>query len=147
MSTYKKRFGHAYGALTVKSNGEDGSFFVEVSSQGSTAGVGLEAAPAVALAILEAASTTGDYVLDGSPESFMEVAVEFLRKASLAAESVAKEAADREVLEVEAMTFYFASRVGEDVTAYSSIGEMDSSVKARWVSVARKAREMHGGTK
>lgn len=95
-----KHFGNAYGTLKVKNNGDNGSIYVTVDSQGSHAGVGIEDAPALALAILEAAGIVPAYHSDyqnGTPEALEHVA-QGLKDEIDIAESTAKEAADREAL-------------------------------------------------
>ena len=113
-------------------------------AQGGAKGIVIPAAdaPALALAILEAAYPPADYVLDGSPEAFLAVSAEYLRKASSAIESKSKEAADRAALWQEASDLY---RSGfPDNPCYESADKMPEHLRDSWVRVALKAREIRG---
>lgn len=107
-------------------------------------GITLEAtdAPALCLAILEAAYPPADYVLDGSPEAFLAVSAEYLRKASSAIDSKSKESADRAALEADAWTLY-ASAFPDD-HPYPNLECFPEHLRDAWIRVALKAREMKG---
>lgn len=135
-----KHFGNAYGTLKVKDNGDNGSIYVTVDSQGSHAGVGIEDAPALCLAILEAAGLVRD-VCSGDDA---EVALDFLYSAVARREREAKETADREKLQSEAWELFTAWNPD---TKHGSVSVLPSFLVEEWTRIARKAREIHGGTK
>ena len=128
-----RTFGNAYGTLKVKENGDSGSIYVTVDSQGSHAGVGIENAPELALAILEAAHST-----PLAPE--VARAMEALEEYKHRIQAEAEDAADREALEAEAWALYVPSG-GPIVT--SEWEDLSDHVQARFLEVARKARELH----
>ncbi|NKG21057.1 hypothetical protein [Paeniglutamicibacter terrestris] len=97
---------------------------------------------AIALAFLEATPANGKYVLSGSPEAFIAVAVEYLHKASRAVEATAQAAADRAALEADAWELYTAAF--PDDHPYPAFGRMPGHLAEAWLRVARKARERHG---
>lgn len=138
-----KTFGNAYGTLRVKENGDNGSIYITVDSQGSRAGVGIEDAPAVALAILEAAGFEAD-IDDASSLANSAMGRLAMRVTTEAAK--AKAAADREALEGEALVLLNAHRVEAGRPNATSLD--DYSIEGdRWRAVARAARELHGVTK
>lgn len=138
MST-EQHFGNAYGTLKVRENGESGSIYITIDSQGSCAGVGIEEAPALALAILEAAGIAdiedaSSLVNNAMGQLAMHVATEAAK---------AKEAADREALEGEALRLY---KVTVPFTE-PSWADLSHNQQQAWTVVAQVAREIHGVTK
>lgn len=113
-------------------------------AQGGAKGIVIPAAdaPALALAILEAAYPPADYVLDGSPEAFLAVSAEYLRKASSAIEANTKNTAARAALEADAWTLYESAF--PDDRPYPNFERFPEHLRDAWIRVALKAREMKG---
>lgn len=139
----EQHFGNAYGTLKVRENGESGSIYITIDSQGSCAGVGIEEAPALALAILEAAGIA-DKGFNESSDA--EMAVAHLASHVGLERANAKEAADREALEAETLALLNAHRMEAGRPAATSLD--DYSIEGdRWRAVARTARTLYGVTK
>lgn len=138
MST-KQHFGNAYGTLKVRENGESGSIYITIDSQGSCAGVGIEEAPALALAILEAAGIA-DKGFNESSDA--EMAVAHLASHVGLERANAKEAADREKLDSEALALCIAA-----ASLPAGNGWPPAAPKYLWIKVAEAARTLHGVTK
>ncbi|KAA0979907.1 hypothetical protein FQ154_01740 [Paeniglutamicibacter gangotriensis] len=143
MST-KQHFGNAYGTLKVRENGESGSIYITIDSQGSCAGVGIEEAPALALAILEAAGIA-DKGFNESSDA--EMAVAHLASHVGLERANAKEAADREALEVEALELFNALREANDNNLVDGFHDIPASYQGTWLAVAKTSRTLHGVTR
>lgn len=124
-----------YGDRTLTVKEHAGHVNVTVRDPETTFGATVPStdAPALALAILEAAGL----VRDSCSGDDAEVALEWLHSAVARREREAKEAADREALEAEAMALWTALNPDHGFTV----------PPPSWVEVARTARELHGGTK
>lgn len=145
MST-KQHFGNAYGTLKVRENGESGSIYISIDSQGSFAGVGIEEAPALALAILEAAGVKAcakEFGATAGTMAQLEDIAWALADYSNAKALEAEQAADREALEVEALHLCRIMWDNPD----QAWTPMSPEAKAKWLKMARTARELHGVTK
>lgn len=96
-----------------------------------------ETAPALALAILEAAGGRGALGID------VGNAMIDLRESIAEQERATAEAKEQAELEAEALVLYNASRThngtGNALTSWGQVIE-----KTRWLAVARKARELNG---
>lgn len=97
-------------------------------------------APAIALAILEAAGFVGDETM------FTGLAVANLRDHIEEQERVTAEAKDKAKLEAEARDFYDAYHSAAD-WPYQDWVMLEERYKAQFLAVARKAREMKGAGK
>lgn len=142
-----KHFGNAYGTLKVKKNGDDGSIYITVDSQGSFAGVGIENAPALALAILEAAGVKASHPTTrstGTPARGSDAALEdvalMLQEHVAAKLRKALEAADREALEAEAFALYAGAPITNGIKSFAALSE---GAQHQWLTIARTARELH----
>ena len=130
---------------------DDGSIGLGIceSSRGYVEGITLSGSdvPALMLELARAAGLdkmTGIEVIVDSFEDHMMNAVLSLEKAIGArrdAEAAAKEQAE---LEAEALALFNALRDSIDVLPIASFSVLSDPVKARWLAVARKAREMRG---
>ncbi|MGP9528616.1 hypothetical protein [Glutamicibacter sp. AOP5-A2-18] len=96
-------------------------------------------APALALAILEAAGVTE------TDSPYMQEAADNLRAYILIEEKVAAEAKEQAELEAEALELLRASQCIRTDGMYAyvpSFAELSDPSKTKWLAVARKAREM-----
>ena len=100
-------------------------------------------APAIALAILEAAGIEA-IPFDEGPETIPGHAVWALRHHVQELEAKAKEAADQKVLKAEAFTLYSAAPFRSGVHSFELLSD---GAKVQWLSIARASRDLHGGTK
>lgn len=103
-------------------------------------------APAIALAILSAAGVeplSEHYGANDDPVAMMRHAAHFLARHATLSEAAAKEAADLQELEAAAWDLFKATSPDAPGTEF---GNNHSSRKV-WLNVARKARELFGGTK
>lgn len=134
MSGYRAEFRDDNGYLvaveeSVRSDrdlfitGASGSYFTK------------EQAPALALAVLEAAGYTGDH-----DWSAPEIAVDSLKRYVKEQAAAAQEAADKEALTAEAEALWAAFRGGYDRPVWA---EIKDEARDYWRAVARKARELH----
>lgn len=133
----------------VVQKGSHERFIVEVGGGIARSSVALDAsdAPALALAILEAAGITsadGDFdkQVFGGPAKGAEYAVMWLRHLAEHQTTAAKEAADRAVLWQEASDLYHS--VFPDNPTFATPDQMPEHLRDGWVRAALKAREIHG---
>lgn len=102
-------------------------------------------APALALAILEAAGYGEEIVTDGSPDGHIQVAKYYLYEGVKAHASITAEARERAELEAEALELFRAFQhvradgVFVSVPSFASLSEPQ---QAEWLAVARRAREL-----
>lgn len=138
-----------YGDRTLTVKEHAGHVNVTVRDPEATFGATVSSAdaPALALAILDAAPGP-DHVRDGSPEAMLAIAHGQLRRAvdafATEAEAKAKGAADQKVLEAEAFTLYSAAPFTSGVHSFELLSD---GAKVQWLSIARASRDLHGGTK
>lgn len=98
-----------------------------------------EDAPALALAVLESAQ--GD---PAAMDADIAEAMQKLRKYVYAREEAAKEAADREALEIEAETLFMARMKSHlEPLTFKPFSEQPDRYRGEWVKVAIAAREIH----
>lgn len=100
-----------------------------------------EDAPALALAILEAAGYTGF-----SDEGHMEFAMRGLRAYIFEQAERKAEAEEAKKLDEEALTLFNAFRTERRLSTHAKITDITGTEEA-WREVARKARELHGKSK
>lgn len=117
----------------------------DVSNESTSTQLAPTDAPAICLAILEAAGVQA-IPFDEGPESEPGHAVWALRHHVQASEAKAKEAADREKLEGEALALCSAF---QDAGGYAraDVMTMHHYDYGKWMDAARKAREIHGATR
>lgn len=104
-------------------------------------------APALALAILEAAGYGEEVVTDGSPDGHIQVAKYYLYEGVKAHASIAAEAEAQAKLEAEALELFNARQEAInsfDWEPYKDFANEDS--KQTWLAVARRAREINKET-
>ena len=144
--TFKSAVPSSTQTLVVRKDHDGTAVYVRTEDSGRLiAGIVLERtdAPAIALAILEAA---GIAAKGFSESSDAEMAVAHLASHVGLERAKAKEAADREALEREALALCNAF---QDAGGYEKSDVMTTHHYdyGKWMDAARKARELHGSTK
>ncbi|MBF6671568.1 hypothetical protein [Glutamicibacter sp. FBE19] len=101
-------------------------------------------APALALAILEAAGIEEDMVKfhSGTPEYHFAYAMHHLCQGIQAQAKAVAEAKDREELEAEALELFNAWTGTTKYTSWNEVAVFPDGDKREWLAVARKAREL-----
>lgn len=128
--------------------GEEGGrkFSLLMPHVSSNAGIAFDSAtaPALALAILEAAGLTvaKDDFKEGSIEDLLIDAALHLKGAIRLQERATAEAEAQAKLEAEALELLNASNEAIGISPHSSTDFIGEIVMRRWLAVARKAREM-----
>ena len=134
---------HATGKeLVVESNGGDPKkeFYLHTTHKDGDF-FAIEDAPAIALAILEAAG----YEDTGLSDNHVGCAMLRLRNAIAKQEAAKREAEYLKALDAEAQQYYFAAwGGGVDYKGYHTV---DDEAKTYWRNIAIKAREIHGASK
>lgn len=150
MSTFNSAVPSSTQTLVVRKDHDGTAVYVRTEDGGRLiAGIVLERtdAPAIALAILEAAQGDNEACDANAHEATVA-----LRTYVVIREAAAKEATDREALEAEARILF---DVGTDYLTELSItnrkplrwDEISETIRAAHVKVAQAAREIHGATK
>lgn len=120
----------------------DGNVTVYVHQNIGAIDLSASVAPALALAILEAAGFEAD-IDDAS--SLVNNAMGRLAMHVATEAAKAKEAADREALEGEALVLANTYRRAAGINLRSTFAQIQD--QNAWTELALKARELHGGTK
>lgn len=125
-------------SATVEFVGADGNVTMYVRQNIGAVDLSSDEAPAIAIAILEASGL----VRDNCSADEAEISLEWLYAAVATREREAKETADREALEAEALELLNAVRASN---GNASVDSLDKIAGARdpYLTVASKAREIH----
>ena len=120
--------------------------YITTTEAGNMAQIQLDnsTAPALALAILEAAGLTvakGDVKQDSFEDLMIDASLH-LKCAIRLQERATAEAKEQAELEAEALELFNAAREEIAVGTYGAYEQLDNRSRRKWLAVARKAREM-----